>query len=151
MKNIYVAIAFALAILLVVWNARRIRSYQRRWTFVGQFPGTPCVCDLRTADAAWTMTCLIGATDSALYLMAQPDDLPRKRRWWQSGTNRSFRAFYKTDLCIPWNELSWRGGTMFLKQVVWFENRERRFYVCVPRAIGEKVLADARREPPLWN
>ena len=139
----------ALAVLLTLWNAARIRSFQRDYGYQGGFPGKPYECDLRSADSEWPVRCFVGATDSALYLIADPQPPPRP--WWGWGKYGSFRTVFKTDLRIPWTSLQCRAGRMFLKEVIWFENRPRKFFVYVPREIGERVLRDAGRQIPVRN
>ena len=136
-----------LAVLLTLWNAARISSFQRDYGYQGGFPGTPYECDLRSADSEWPVRCFLGATDAALYLMADPQAL--KRSWWGWEKYGSFRNVFKTNLRIPWTSLQCRAGSMFFKEVIWFENRPRRFYIYVPRAIGEKLLIDAGRQIPI--
>jgi hypothetical protein len=147
MTPFLVALVFVFAVLLVIWNAVRIRGYQRDYQYEGGFPGEPYPSELRTPDTEWPMKCLIGATDTALYLMADPQD-HNKRLWWGWGKYASFRQFYKNDLRIPWTDLEFRAGKMFFQDVIWFENRQKKFYVFVPRAVGEKVLTDAGRAIP---
>lgn len=146
--NFYITLAAAAAAALMIWNVTRIRGYQRDWGYEGEIPGTYYPCDLRSADSEFPMQCRIGASDSAFYLMADPQALPTRTAF-RRGKYGSFQSLFKSGLRVPWNELSWRGGSMFLKEVIWFENRRRRFFVYVPREIGEKVIRDAGREPPL--
>jgi hypothetical protein len=148
MTPFIVFVVAGLAVLLMVWNVAKIRSFQRDYGYEGEFPGAPYECDLRSADSEFPMQCRIGATDSALYIMANPN-AQRPRTWWGWGKYGSFRSLFKSDLRIPWSEVQCRAGTMFLKKVIWFENRSRKFYVYVPRDVGEKLLTDAGREIPV--
>jgi hypothetical protein len=149
MVHISPAMAFVLVglgFLLVVWRAAKIRGFQREFQFEGEFPGQPYECQLRSTDAESPVQCRIGATDTFLYLM--PPQGQTRKRWW-AVTYGDFQGFSKTSLRIPWSDLQWRAGRMFFKEVIWFENRPRQFYVYVPRAIGEKVLIDAGRDIPV--
>ena len=148
MTNLIVAVGCVLAVSLVLWNIARVRRFQRDYQYDGEIPCVRYECDLRDSAAESPMRCLIGATESALYL-ASPED-QRRRKWWQSwGDYRAFHRYYKANLRIPWTDLEFRATTVLFKEVIWFENRSKRFYIYVPRAIGEKVLADAGREIPI--
>jgi hypothetical protein len=142
-----VALVFVFAGFLMIWKAARMHSLQRDYGYQSEFPGKHYPCELRSADAESAIRCLIGASDSALYLMADPE-VQRKVRWWQQYQNYDFRMLSKTGLRIPWNDLECRAGKMFFKEVIWFENRPRRFYIYIPRAVAETVLSDARRPIP---
>jgi hypothetical protein len=144
----WAGILLALAAALMIWNAKKIRAYQQDYRFEGGFTGKHYDCMLGSANSEATLRCRVGADPSHLYLMARPEDPPRPQIFsWRN--QFYFRADYPTDLAIPWNDLECRPGRLFFKEVIWFRNDEKRFYVYVPREIGESLLTDAGRALPL--
>lgn len=141
-------LAFVAAVALVVWNFVRFQRVQREYRFDGEFSGNRYECALGTTDSEGPLKCSIGATPSSLYLMATPG-AERQRSMLSWRHSRDFHTVYKCDLQIPLYDLEWREGKMFFKDVIWFENNAKRFYVYVPKEIGEKLLADAGRALPL--
>ncbi|MGA8273907.1 MAG: hypothetical protein WB919_20255 [Candidatus Sulfotelmatobacter sp.] len=143
-----VLVVLVFGIFLMLWNIARMRGVQRDYSYEGEFPGNHYLCDLRSAGTESTIRCQIGASDSALYLMADPET-QAKLSWrpWKV-QNWDFRALSNTNLRIPCTDLQYRTGKMFFRDVIWFENRSRRFYVYVPREIGDKLLIDAGRAVP---
>lgn len=150
MTPVIVVLVFVFAGFLMAWNAARVRTLQRDYGYEGEFPGKHYQCELRSADAKSAVRCFIGASDSALYFMADPE-VQSKVRWWQQYQNYDFRMLSNTGMRIPWTDLQCRTGKMFFKEVIWFENRPKRFYVYVPRAIAETVLSDAGHPIPTRN
>jgi hypothetical protein len=148
MTPFIILVVAGLGALLTLRNLSRRRSFQRDYGFQGEFPGKYYACEVRISDAEAASRCRIGATDSALYLMADPE-VQRNAKWrmWQY-RDWDFRAISNTDLRIPWNDLHCKAGKVFFKDVIWFQIPTRRFDVYVSREIGERILADGRREIP---
>ncbi len=137
-------IVFGVGLGMFVWNILRIRAYRQQFRYEGRFEGIVHECLLGCAWPEGLIFCRIGANRDALFLMAPPPDDPGNRRP-LLGHNRRFSRFSASDLRIPWQELKCRRGRMLLKDVLWFENPEKRFSLYVPFEIGRALLQDASR------
>jgi hypothetical protein len=84
MTPFIILVVAGLGALLTLRNLSRRRSFQRDYGFQGEFPGKYYACEVRISDAEAASRCRIGATDSALYLMADPE-VQRNAKWrmWQ--------------------------------------------------------------------
>lgn len=133
--TVAIAIIVVIGVALTFWNALGWHGFARDYRFEGSFPGHRYECNLRFANSEDSNPCFVGADQFGLYLLARPGE---KTSWW-----RHRRRSLKQNYYIPWSDLEWRAGRMFLEDCIWFNIPSRRIYFYLPKEVGEHLLTDA--------
>jgi hypothetical protein len=139
-STLLVIAIFVMAAVLVYWNFRVMRRFERDYRYGGEFQGKRYECILRFANSDSGIRCAVGANASALYLLTAPQ---RKRPWW--GYNGGL-GFLRNNLQIPWSDLVWSEKRILLKERVWFEIPSKKIYFYLPPDIGDHLLVHAERK-----
>jgi hypothetical protein len=146
MTPIIIIAVCVMAAALIFWNVGVMRRFSSDYRYDGGFQGQRYECVLRFANMDHGMWCFLGADASALYLLTASN---RKRPWWSSSYTGISNQIFKTDLRIPWTDVTWQEKRILLKNCIWFEIPEKKIYFTVPKDVGDKLLVEAGRKIPV--
>jgi len=142
MTLVLILVVWAIAIPLMIWNARVMTRFEKVYRFDGEFPGNRHECILQFANTEFHYLCAAGANQSALYLL--PPAEHEISRW-----KSSKEKIYKKSLQIPWSDLQYRTKKILFQDYLWLEIPERKVYFYIPKDVGDRLLIDAGRAVPI--
>ena len=133
-------IILAAAVLLMLWNIRNQRSFERDYSYDGSFAGQRYECIVGGLNSEHRMWCMAGADRSGIYFLPSPKN---QNLFWNSGL-----GVFKKSLLIPWQDIAYCSKRVLFKDCIWFDLSPRKVWIYVPRETGEKLLIDGHREVP---
>ena len=126
------------AALLILWNVRNQRSFERDYSYEGSFSGQRYECVVGGLNSEHRLWCMAGADRSGIYFLPHPK--PR------SLFRNSRIGVFKKSLRIPWQDMTCCSKRVLFRDCIWFDLSPRKVWIYVPKEIGDKLLMDGHRE-----
>lgn len=139
--TVIIVVVGIIGLALTFWYAVNWHGFLSDYRFHGEFQGQRYDCTLRFANAETGCRCMVGANESGLFLLSDPE----YKRSWRRSMFKQLSVPFDKNLQISWSDLQFRAGKMFLKECIWFDVPARNVHFFVPKDVGDKLLLDGKQ------